>query len=287
MVIKMSKFKIKARKYLEKVRNFLKNLFFRINEDDITALSAQTTFYMILSIFPFIIFLVSLASFIDLTGEEIVLRLGEYIPNELSEIFVDIANGILDSKNQKFASISVFATLWTASYGMESLMKGISKAYDENDTRNIIKSKLLALFFTVCLAVTFILALVTLIFGKSIGLYVFGYLGYSDLFISAWQIVRYVFPFSMMACLFLGIYSLIPINRKSIKDVYIGVIFSALGWIFLSQMFSYYFNNFNNYTSTYGSIGGIIAFLIWIYWSIILILIGAEINAVINYNKCH
>jgi membrane protein len=267
------------------VREYLKDLYFRINDDDVTALAAQTTFYMILSIFPFIIFLVSLASYTPVSGEEVVNNLSGYIPPELSGVFKDIIDGIVDNENRKFASVGMLATIWAASYGVESLMRGIDKAYDQHLERSYVKSKLLSLLFTVALSVLFISSLLSLVFGKVIGTSVFDFFGISDFFKVVWGFFRFIFPVSFMVLIFYGVYRLIPMCKVKFKDIYPGLFFSVAGWLGVGQFFSYYFTNLNNFSATYGSIGGIIAFLMWMYWSSIIILVGAEINATFYLSK--
>mgnify|MGYP001565638376 FL=1 len=130
-----------------------------------------------------------------------------------------------------------------------------------------------------------ILSITMIVFGKIIGIYVFGLVGAKALFNIVWSLLRYCIPFAMMFITFFLIYEYVPNSKLKFNNIMVGTIFTTVGWIVTSLLFSFYINNFANYEKVYGSLGGVIALIIWLYISTLIILIGGELNAISSYFK--
>ncbi len=124
--------------------------------------------------------------------------------------------------------------------------------------------------------------LITLVFGELIGNAIFTYIGAINVFYRIWDRSRKIIALLFMVVIFalLYKYSIAPKERRYIRLVHTlpGAIFTTLGWILASTIFSYYVNNFANYSKTYGSLGGVIILLVWLYITSIMIVLGGEIN---------
>lgn len=276
---------MKNNKYL----NFIKELYCRVLDDEIDALAAQLTYYLLLSIFPFLIFLITLISYTPMTSEQALFSLSEYLPKDVYKIVIDTIYQTLKSRSGALLSIGMIATLWTASNGLSALMRGINKAYDQKESRPYWKVKYISLIFTIGLALVLLFSLFLVIFGEVIANNIFSYFGVPDVFRKIWTALRFFLPIITSIIVFIILYYFTPNRRISIKSVIPGSLFSSLGWILISLPFSVYVNNFSNFSRMYGSLGGIIVLLVWLYWCSIIILIGGEINAILHfgqYKKC-
>ncbi|MEV5028061.1 YihY/virulence factor BrkB family protein [Paenibacillus sp. LPE1-1-1.1] len=258
---------------------FAKCLYSRFREDDVPALGAQLTYYLILSFFPFLIFMVSLLGFIELSGDSVVAELIRLLPSEASETISGILKEVVDNSTGTLLSFGMIATIWSASNGINAIVKGLNKAYDVEEKRPFWKVRGISLLATVFLVIVIMLVMVMLIFGKAIGEYLFLWMNYPDGFQLIWGILKYVIPIAAMAAAFSLLYWIVPSRRLKFKEVLPGAVFATFGWIITSLAFQFYMNNFGNYTKTYGSLGGMIILLIWLYISSILIILGGEINA--------
>ena len=142
--------------------------------------------------------------------------------------------------------------------------------------------KIVSIIFAIALVILIIVVLLTLVFGEMIGNLIFSYIGATDIFYHIWEFIRKVIPLISMIIIFalLYKYSIMPKNRKSIKFIHTlpGAVFTTVGWVIASKIFSYYVNNFANYSKTYGSLGGVIVLLVWLYITSIMIVLGGEIN---------
>lgn len=268
---------------------FIDQMAYRFKDDNVTSIGSQLAYYLVLSIFPFLIFLLNMVQFTPLASGDVLDSLLVVLPADTQSMIADIVNGVIDGSSGTLLSISVIAGLWTASSGIMQLIKAINKAYDYEETRSFVLLKLVAIVFTLILAVVIVLVFGLLIFGELIGQKIFTLVNISSAFTVIWPILRIGLTLIFMIITFTFLYKFAPAfpkgSRTSFKEALPGSIFTTLGWIISSTLFSFYVNNFGKYSVTYGSLGGIIVFLIWLFISSIIIVLGGEVNATVEYLK--
>ena len=262
---------------------FIDQLLYRIGDDEVLAIGAQLTYFLILSVFPFLVMFLNIISYTPLVREDVLLNLTQYLPLEVQNLINGFAVEIIKTSSQGLLSIAAIFGLWTASSGISAVMRALNKAYDTEETRPFYTSKLLSIFFTIILLLSLTIVFLTLVFGEILGNRIFAYFGLTDIFLRLWSTLRMLIPIVYMIFTFTVFYRFAPYT-KNVHDVKLrnslpGAIFTTLGWLTTSTIFSYYVNNFGRYTITYGSIGGIIILLIWLYISSIIIVLGGEVNA--------
>ncbi len=264
---------------------FVRELFRRIKEDEVTALAAQLTYHLILAFFPFLFFLLTLAGYTNIAGEKVLTELGRLLPSNTYDTVLQIIYELLEQRSSTLLSFSMLATVWIASSGLSAITRGINKAFDQRETRPIWKLKIFSVIYTIGFALILLLLFIAIVFGEIFGKYIFDFLGYPHLFSSVWNTVRYIMSFVSAFLLLAAIYFLLPNRKMKFREIIPGSIFSSFLWIFISLLFSFYVNNFNNYSRIYGSIGGVMVLLLWLYWSSIIILTGGEINATLSHRR--
>lgn len=256
----------------------MKMLLKRIQENEVTALAAQSTYYLILSFFPFLIFMVTVISYTPYFNEEVILQLRPFMPEEAFELVLSNVESMLSARRGTLMSTGMLTTLFIASNGVAAMMRGVNKAYRSSENRPFWKVRGLAILFTIALSLLIILSLLTLVFGEIIGNYVFEWIGISEFFKDVWQVSRIALTLVIMGLVFSTFYKFSPNVSLTIRETIPGAIFTTLCWVIFSMGFAYYVNHFGQYTVTYGSIGAIIVLLTWLYLSSIVALVGAEIN---------
>jgi membrane protein len=179
----------------------------------------------------------------------------------------------------------MLATIWAASNGVNAIIKGLNKAYDEEETRPFWIVRGISVISTLVLAVVILISMLTLVFGRIIGEYLFEWLNYPVAFPRIWSVLKLAIPLVAIFGVFMLMYQVTPNRRLTWRDVLPGSVFTTVGWIVSSLLFSFYVNHFGNYAKTYGSLGGIIVLLIWLYWSSIIVLLGGEINATYAFGR--
>lgn len=268
---------------------FLDNFIYRIGEDKIFAIGAQLSYFLIISLFPFLIVFLNIISYTSLVRIDLIYGFIQYLPLDIQNIINSFIKDLVINSNQKLLSIAALAGLWTASTGLTSVIKAINRAYDYEETRSYFKLKFISIIFTIALLALLSLVFITLVLGEIIGRKLFEYLGKGEVFIKIWMNIRFVIPVIFMIYTFALLYKYSPCvaKRKNItlRSTIPGGIFATFGWIITSMAFSIYVNNFGKYSTTYGSLGGVIILLIWLYISSIIIVLGGELNATIEYFK--
>ncbi|WP_246583095.1 YihY/virulence factor BrkB family protein [Clostridium simiarum] len=254
----------------------------KFNEDEIFALASQLAYSLVLSFFPFLIFLLTIIGFLSLDSAQVLIALEAFLPNNVYELISSIVLDIVESQNGSLLSFSLILSIWSASTGFGAVIKGLNKAYDEQENRGFIRVKLISILFTVSIVAIIIVNLILLVFGNVIGGLLLKYEYVSrDVIIWVWGFLKYVIIIFTTNFLFAVLYRYTPARRLTWKEVIPGAVFTTVNWIIVSLGFSYYVNNFNNFSRFYGSIGAVIVLMIWVFLSSIIILLGGEINALI------
>lgn len=266
-------------------KNYIKQLIFRYKDDNISGLSAQITYYLILSFFPFLIFLLNTLSFTPISTADVIENIVKFLPQEASNLILGIINETLGARSITLLSVGMLATIWSSSKGISAMIKGLNKAYNFKENRPIWKIKVMGILFTVGLAIIIVFTFLLLVFGQFVSDYLYNYFGSTKILYFSWKIIQYIIPLVSMIMVFSIFYKFSPNHNQKLSEVIFGSIFTTLGWLCTSLAFSFYVNNFRSYSKIYGSIGGMIALLVWLYISSTIILVGGEINAIIAYYK--
>lgn len=286
----------KLQKYIYKNRNkktivFLDKLLFRINEHNIISVSGSLVYFIILSVFPFLIALLNILNFTDILSSESIIQLIKYLPKQVYLTVLSFMEEVSKKSSGELLSISVLIGFWSASRGIKQFIKNINIAYGFEEKRGYVKLSIIAIGFTISLMLMIILLLLTQVFGKLIILILLKYIPLSNRTISLWKNLNNWVPIFYMLITFALLYKYSPSadNRGLIrkKAIIPGSLFATFGTILVTKIFSYYVTNFAHYSITYGSLGGMVVILIWLWLMSMIILIGGEINAVTAYMlKC-
>ncbi|MGG4166527.1 YihY/virulence factor BrkB family protein [Rossellomorea vietnamensis] len=263
-------------------KGFSKSLFTNISANDVTGLAAQIAYYFLLSLFPLLIFIVTLLPYLPVNQGDILGLVRDFAPGETMSMIEETLQDVMSNRNSGLLSVSIIATIWSASNGMNAIVKSLNRAYDVEETRSFIATRLMSILLTLAMILVFVIALLLPVFGKQIGLFLFSQFGFSDQFLTIWNGIRWAITPIILFIIFVGLYFFAPSKRIKCLSAFPGAIFATLGWVLASLAFSYYVGSFGNYSATYGSIGGIIVLMIWFYLTGIIIMIGGEINALVT-----
>lgn len=265
--------------------DFIVYFIVKIRDDDIFALAAQLAYYLILSFFPFLIFLLTLVGFSNLDSMEVLGALRAMLPTSAFELIYNVIIEIIEKQNTGLLGASLLLVIWSASSAFRAVIKGINKAYGLSENRSFIKRAFIAVICTFALAFLIMLTLVMLVFGRLIGDLIASYLPFPSVVYKVWNFLRYVLVVFMMILIFASIYRYTPSKRLRWKEVLPGAIACTVGWLIVSLGFSFYINNFSNYSKIYGGLGAVIILITWLYLTSIILIGGGEINSVIVIRK--
>lgn len=256
----------------------IKQLWKRGREAELFGRAAQLAYFFLLSLFPLLIFLVTLLPYLPLTQEDILAVVRDFAPEESMKIIESSINEI-SSKNIQLLSFGFIGTIWSCSSGINAIVRALNTAYEVKESRPFLIARGMAVLFTFAMVFVIVVALLLPVFGKLIGGYLFAKFGLSDEFLSLWDTLRWLVSSIILFIVFTGLYWIAPNKKLTCISVIPGAIFATIGWELSSLAFSYYVSNFGNFSATYGSIGAIIVLLLWFYITGIVIIIGGELNA--------
>ena len=249
-------------------------------DDDLAAMSAQISYYLILAFFPFLFFLINLLSFTPLPNRLLIANFNAILPQETTLLVKMMLTETVQAKSGAMLVLSMLASLWAASRGMSAIIRGLNHSYGVKESRRFVRLNMVALLSTVGLSVMVLISFIMIVLGRIIGSTIFGYMGAKSLFYSIWSFLRYGITFGLLLTTFYLIYRYLPNRKLTGNHVLAGTIFTTVGWIGASLLFSFYVNNFGSYATVYGSLGGMFALIFWLYISTLIFLLGGAINAI-------
>ena len=251
--------------------------------DDCLGLAQQIAFSSLLAFFPSVILVIGLLGVIGPGAYDSLTRLlGSVAPGAV----VDAINLAKDSSTRNSAgsavalTIGVIGALWAASGATGSIIKAVNRAFDLEETRPFWRVRLLALGLVVLAGLVTAGVFVLIVFGGPLGDAVAKRAGFGNEFTIVWNILRWPVAFGGILLLNACVYWLGP-NRtpRNWKWLTPGSIVAALLWLAASALFSLYTSFSNSYDRTYGSLAGAVILLLWLYYSAVALLFGAELNA--------
>ncbi len=264
------------KKYSNKIRFFLEYS----NYKEINSKAAEISFYLLLSIFPFLIFTISLVVYAPIIKlSKYILLLKKIIPDSVFNIITSLVSSAIENRSFSFLILSFILAMYTMSRAVQSLIRGMNKSYNIRETRPYFEVLFISLVFVVMLIVLIFTSMIFLIFGESLGAFLFKLIGLDQYFMYIWNLCRYIIGIITVIIILMNLYRFTPNKKLTFKQVVPGAIVSTLCWLLATFFYSYYANNFAKYDIIYGSLGGIIVLMTWVYISSWTILIGCEINA--------
>jgi membrane protein len=262
-----------------------KRTYAELLADNCLGLAAQLAYYFFLALFPALLFLVAIVSFIPVTGllDAITGNLARVAPGEVLSIVQDQILKIAHEKNGGLLTLGMIGTIWSTSSGVNAIIDTLNQAYDIQEERPWWKVKLIALGLTVALAVfivsSFALVLVGPVFAEKIAAW--AHLG--PAFALTWKIVQWPVVFALVTLAIAMIYYYAPDAVQEWVWITPGSIVATVLWLAVSLAFKFYVVHFTSYNATYGTIGGVIVLMLWFYVSALAVLVGAELNAEIEH----
>ena len=261
-------------KFLQKKYNFERK-YGQIEIGNINSRAAEVGFYLLLSLFPFLLFTISAVVFIPIIYlNKYINILESLIPSSAFIILNGLIRSVIGNRSIKLLISSFFLAIWSISKAVKSLIRGINRSYGVNENRSFFKVLFISLIFSIMLLLLILISLVLLIGGEKIGTFVFDLIGLDKYFIYIWNILRYSVGILFVISILVILYTYMPNTKMKVRDSVPGAVLSTFLWIIVTYGYSFYVNNFSNYDVIYGSLGGVIVLITWLYLSSWTILAG-------------
>lgn len=263
----------------------IKRSFNDFLEDDMLTHASALAFQALFSIFPFVLFVLALLGFLQLTDFIAWLQATamSVLPGEAAGIVTEVIAG-LQKQDPGLLSFGVVLALWTASSAVRVIMHASNRAFAVKERRPAWKLYPLSILYTLALAAMLIGAALALNLGPTGMEWLAARVGLQSTFVAVWPWLRMPAAFLLLILSASVIYYAAPNCKQDFRLITPGAILAISVWILATLGFKYYVTNFADYNAMYGSIGAIIALLFYFFISSAVLLFGAEVNAVIQRN---
>ncbi|WKA58051.1 YihY/virulence factor BrkB family protein [Planococcus shenhongbingii] len=270
---------------MSKAKAVAKDLVGEIKKDRATTLAAAQAYYYLLAIVPLLILLLAILPYLQLDPQRVMDLVGTVLPGEMAATFQDTIVSVVTTPSGGLLTFGILGTLWSASNAMTAFIEATNQAYDVEETRSFIKLKGMAIILTLFMLVAVIVALVLPIFGGTIIDTISSILSLPPQTEIIFQVLRWVISIAVMSIVLAFLYKFAPNKSFPFKEVIIGAVIATVLWQVVSLGFSFYVSNFGSYSATYGSLGGIIVLMLWFFLTGLILVVGAEINAILHKRK--
>ena len=260
----------------------INGVFRRIGQDRVLEWAAQFSFYLMLALFPFLALLTNVAAQTRLFGVDMLAQLADILPAAAFDVVMGVVRDITATQKPGVLSVSMIVALWASSTGVFALSKGLNMAHRAKETRNPWVVRGWCLLFILLIVLSIFTEVLLILFGDYILEKMATLFHVSTPFLLIGQMLRVVLPVGVVFFTLSLMYRLIPAHRLRLRQVMPGALFSTVSWLGTSWLFSLYVSRFANYSRFYGSLGGVIILMIWIYLSSITLLMGSEVNALLE-----
>ena len=243
--------------------------------------AAALSYYLVLSVFPGLIFLSAVMGSIplpDLFGR-VLDTMSMLLPPDTMRMVQSVLLDVLATNRKAWLSFGMLGAIWVASAAFAAIAEALDIAYDVNDDRPFWKTRLQAIGIGAITAGLVSSALAVMIVGPRFGAWLAGRIYLSKEFVLLWPAIHWAIAivFTLVAVELL--YFLAPNVKQRFGATLPGAILAVTCWLGLSYLLGFYFRHFANLSRTYGTLAGFIAFMTWFYWNSFVLLVGAELNA--------
>lgn len=270
---------------MAKTQSYIKEFGAKFKEDNATILAAAQAYYYLLAIVPLLILLLAILPYLQIDPARVMDLMGTILPGEVAKTFEEQIVSVVTTPSGGLLTFGILGTLWSASNAVSAFIKATNEAYDVEETRSFIVQKGIAILLTLFMLVAVIVALVLPIFGGTIIDTISSFLSLPPETEILFQVLRWVISIAVMSIVLAVMYKIAPNKHFPFKEVIIGALIATVLWQLVSLAFSFYVSNFGSYNATYGSLGGLVVLILWFFLTGLILVIGAEINAIIHKRK--
>ncbi len=247
--------------------------------------AANAGFFIIMSLFPALVLVLSLLRYTGLQVASLVEVLADMIPAALMPTVENLVLSTYENSSGALVGVSALTAMWSASKGVYGLLTGLNTVYGVAEDRGYLYTRFISIVYTFLFFGLLLLTLTLHVFGGT--LLALLPITQSRLFRILSGIVdfRYILLLTVQTVVFILIFAFLPNGRNRIRDTIPGALLASLGWLVISDLFSVYVENFASLSNIYGSVYTIALAMLWLYFCLSLIFYCAAFNQYLEDHK--
>lgn len=278
----MHKKKRITRKEVKTVYEITYSFVTKVKYDHVSSFAGHAALFLLMSLFPMAMYCISIFSYLPID----VGRFTQYVMNIVPDGFTPLLNQVLEEayaeSTAMMKSFTMIVMLFCASKGVYAVIIGMNAVYGIRETRGMPLLYALAVSYVVIFFAAIGLMMVLIVLGNNIFNWMIRFVPGLAVFSDLFRYGKYLCMLVFLLVFFLLIYMNVPNRRSKIRYEFFGAFFSTVAWLVYSWAFSFYISNFANYSVTYGSLATVVIFILWLYGTMNIIFIGAEMNVVLR-----
>ncbi len=248
----------------------------KVKFDHVSSFAGHAALFLLMSIFPMAMFCISIFSYL----------LTQYLLTVIPEGSLPLVNQILAEayaeSTTMMTSFTMIVMLFCASKGVYAVIIGMNAVYGIRETRGTMLLYALAAAYVVIFFAAIGLMMVLIVLGNNIFNWLLQFVPGMIVFDRLFRYGKYLCMLVFLLVFFLLVYMNVPDRRSKIRYEFFGALFSTVAWLAYSWAFSFYISNYANYSVTYGSLATVVIFILWLYGTMNIVFVGAEINVVLR-----
>lgn len=265
---------------MKKVKNYYENIMKYTDDiaaDHVGAYAAQTSYFFMLCMIPIILLLLTLVQYTPVTKADVMTAVIQVFPTSVDSLITSIVNQVYN-QSTGVIPVTIIVALWSAGKGVLAITTGLNCVYKCRETRNYIFLRIRATIYTLMFLVVILLLLILSVFGNSLNIFIAEHVPIMKRFADKLIEVRIIITPVVLIVFSLLSYKFLPNRRDKLLRQLPGAVFTAIGWMVVSWIFSVYVDIFKGFSSMYGSLTTIVLIMLWMYFCMYSLLLGGELN---------
>ncbi len=241
-------------------------------------LAANTGYFIILSVFPALLLILSGLRFTGLPVDTLLEILGMVLPQALMGTARELVYSVYENASGAVAGLSALTALWSSSRGVYGLLVGLNTIYGVSEDRGYFYTRAISILYTFAFEVVILLTLVLHVFGGTLTSFFQGIPNPAIQKLMNILDLRFGVLLVLQSLLFTLIFMIFPNRRNGFWESLPGGLFACIGWMLFSNLYSLYVTHFPSYANIYGSVYAIAISMLWLYCCLEIIFFGGALN---------
>lgn len=258
---------------------------YHLSQQKISGHAASTGYFIVLSVFPLLVLILSLLRYTGLQVETLTNLVDGFLPKALTPAARRLILNTYQSTSGTVISLSAITGLWSASRGIFGLLTGLNAIYEVEESRGYIRTRLVCMLYTFLFLLILVATLVLNVFGSTL-LQTLPWINTGLLRILLellnW---RFLVMLVLQTALFTAMFMVLPNRRNTFRESLPGALLASLGWLIFSDLYSVYVQHFSGYANVYGSVYAVALAMLWLYFCLSIVFYGGALNHYLAKNK--
>lgn len=241
-------------------------------------LAANTGYFIILSVFPALLLILSGLRFTGLPVDTLLEILGMVLPQALMGTARELVYSVYENASGAVAGLSALTALWSSSRGVYGLLVGLNTIYGVSEDRGYFYTRAISILYTFAFEVVILLTLVLHVFGGTLTSFFQGIPNPAIQKLMNILDLRFGVLLVLQSLLFTLMFMIFPNRRNGFWESLPGGLFACIGWMLFSNLYSLYVTHFPSYANIYGSVYAIAISMLWLYCCLEILFFGGALN---------